>query len=174
MHVGLGRSFCERFVLSFDFGTTNCHVGARRNPALVAFAKTLGVFRLAKDIKSLTVPVEAEALHLSYARRRDDRNAAKRLTLVNIGNMHFDNRHVYRRYGVAQRIGIMRVGARVVDNRIELARRVVYDADQVPFAVRLKPRNGNTVLRRISCHHRLEISQALGAVNIGLAHAEHV
>src|SRR4051812_23942682 len=92
----------------------------------------------AEPAHSLQIRLPALARDLAHAHRLDDRAAAERLTLADVGEMHLDRGEIDRGNRVAYRVRVMSVGAGVDHDAVGPAPLRVNEVDERPFAIGLK------------------------------------
>ena len=88
--------------------------------------------------------------------------------------MHFRHRHVDGTDRVAQRIGVVRVGARIVHDAVVYAVCLVQAVNELAFVVRLEAVHLHAPLRAVGRHVRLDAGKRPPPVHVRLAHSQHV
>src|SRR5581483_10241967 len=122
----------------------------------------------------LTVAGGAFAADSMRHERRDDGVATPLLALLDVRQMHLDERHVEDLERIVDRVAVMRPRSRVEDDAVDVAVGVVDPADVLALAVRLSAADGQRELLRPLVDLRLELVQAEAAVDLGVPPSEHV
>src|SRR5262249_1125094 len=98
----------------------------------------------------------------------------KRLALVRVGDMHFDDRHLNRLERVVQRDGSVRVSARVEHDGRRGAARLLHPIDELAFVIALPEIDGESERLGTLLRLRLDIGQGRVPVDFRLAGAQKV
>jgi hypothetical protein len=121
-------------------------------------------------------PVPVRALAEDAFRRQlgDHGPAPPLLALVDVRQVHLDERHLEQFERIANRVAVVRPGARVDDDAARPLEGVMAPVDVLAFAVRVPAARSAAELLRPRVDLRLEIVQRDAAVQLGIAPLEHV
>ena len=99
---------------------------------------------------------------------------AERLARIHIGDMHLNAGCVDAAHRVAQGIGIVRVGTRVVDDTVVGRMRLVNLVDEAALVVRLIALYGNALGSTVIDHKFFEVNKRIAAIYRRLANTQHI
>ena len=99
---------------------------------------------------------------------------AERLTGVDVGEVNFDHRQRHGAKRIVDGDRGVRIGARVDDDGVETAQRLLDPGDQFAFDIGLLAGDLETERLAFGNRHLLDVGKRLRAVGLGLAGPEHV